>query len=265
MEFDKIIVLKQILKILSTLSHCMSKKEINQNTNYDSELLNSIGSNFIFDENPICRLKNTTNNFKKENNGGEIDKEKELTKLKEQINSIEDCSLKNNSEKIVLGDGNINSPIMLIGEAPGIEEDKTGLTFTGEVGDLLKKMLIAINIKRENIYSTYAVNFRPPEDRKPTSAEIKRYSQFLQKHISIIKPKIIILMGSTAMESLTGLNSKISIERGKWKEVIVKNISYNVIITFNPSYLLRIPENKKHSWEDLKKIKQQIVDLKLNI
>ena len=154
---------------------------------------------------------------------------------------------------------------MLIGEAPGIEEDKTGLTFTGEVGDLLKKMLIAINIKRENIYSTYAVNFRPPEDRKPTSAEIKRYSQFLQKHISIIKPKIIILMGSTAMESLTGLNSKISMERGNWKEVIVKNISYNVIITFNPSYLLRIPENKKHSWEDLKKIKQQIVDLKLNI
>ena len=182
-----------------------------------------------------------------------------------QINSIEDCNLKNNSNKIVLGDGNINSPIMLIGEAPGLAEDSTGLTFADEVGDLLKKMLISINIKKENIYSTYAVNFRPPEDRKPTSAEIKRYSQFLQKHISIIKPKIIILMGSTAMESLTGLNSNISIERGKWKEVIVKNTNYNVIITFNPSYLLRVPENKKHSWEDLKKIKQKIIDLKLII
>ena len=98
-----------------------------------------------------------------------------------------------------------------------------GLTFLGDVGDLLRKMLMAINIKKENIYSTYAVNFRPPEDRKPTSTEIKRYSQFLQKQISIIKPKIIILMGSSAMESLTGLNSKISTERGKWKEVIVKN------------------------------------------
>ena len=243
----------------------MSKKVINQNTNYNLKLLNSIGSNFIFDENPINRLKNTAKDQKKENDVDQIDKEKELNELKLQINSINDCSLKDNSKKIVLGDGNINSPIMLVGEAPGVEEDNLGLTFLDDVGDLLRKMLIAINIKKENIYSTYAVNFRPPEDRKPTSTEIKRYSHFLQKQISIIKPKIIILMGSSAMESLTGLNSKISTERGKWKEVIVKNTTYNVIITFNPSYLLRVPENKKHSWEDLKKIKQKIVDLKLDL
>ena len=242
----------------------MSKKVINQNTNYDLELLQSIDSHFIFDENPINRLMNNTKNIKGDSGFDKIDKEKELSELKLQINSINDCNLKDGSKKIVLGDGNLNSPIMLVGEAPGAEEDKTGQTFLGEVGDLLKKMLSAINIKKENIYTTYAVNFRPPEDRKPTSTEIKRYSQFLQKQISIINPKIIILMGSTAMESLTGLNSKISTERGKWKEIIIKNTSYNVIITFNPSYLLRVPENKKHSWEDLKKIKQKIVDLKLN-
>ena len=234
----------------------MSKKVINQNTNYDLELTNSIGSKFIFDENPINRLKNINAITKEES----IDKEKELTKLANEINSIEDCSLKNNAQQLVLGDGDINSSIMLIGEAPGIEEDKFGKTFMGEVGDLLKKMLNAINIKKGNIYSTYAINFRPPEDRKPTAAEIKRYSLYLQKHISIINPKIIILMGSTAMEALTGLNNKISIERGKWKEIIIKNTSYNVIITFSPSYLLRIPENKKYSWEDLKKIKQKITD-----
>jgi len=243
----------------------MSKKVINQNTNYDSELLNSIESNFIFDENPINRLKNIAKNLKKEADVNQIDKEKELNELKLQINSINDCSLKDNSKKIVLGDGNINSPIMLVGEAPGVEEDNVGLTFLGDDGDLLNKMLIAINIKKENIYSTYAVNFRPPEDRKPTATEIKRYSHFLQKQISIINPKIIILMGISAMESLTGLNSKISIERGKWKEVIVKNTTYNVIITFNPSYLLKVPENKKYSWADLKKIKQKIDDLKLSI
>ena len=243
----------------------MSKKVINQNTNYNLELLNSIGSNFIFQENPINRLKNTPHNLKNESNVENIDKEKELVLLKKQINLVKDCNLKANSTKVVLGDGNINSPIMLIGEAPGVEEDKTGLTFMSDTGGLLKKMLSAINIKKESIYSTYAVNFRPPEDRKPSSIEIKRYSQFLQRHISIIRPKIIILMGSTAMESLTGLNSNISIERGKWKEVIIQNTNYNVIITFNPSYLLRVPENKKHSWEDLKKIKQKIVDLKLNI
>ena len=243
----------------------MSKKVINQNTNYNSELLDSIGSNFIFDENPINRLSITPNVLEPDNIVEKIDKKKELTLLRELLNSVENCSLKNNSQKILLGDGNIDSPIMLIGEAPGIEEDKTGISFQGEVGSLLNKMLLAINIKKENIYSTYAVNFRPPEDRKPTSAEIKKYSIFLQKHISIIQPKIIILMGSTAMESLTGLNSKITIERGKWKEIIVKNTNYNVIITFNPSYLLRVPENKKYSWEDLKLIKQKITDLNLDI
>ena len=243
----------------------MSKKVINQKTNYEIEFLNSVGSNFIFDENPINRLKNTDTDLPKISSNLDIDKEKELTELKKQISLIEDCSLKNNSKKIVLGDGNINSSIMIIGEAPGVNEEKTGLTFMGEIGGLLKKMLIAINIKKENIYSTYAVNFRTPDDRKPTSTEIKRYSKFLQKHISIIRPKIIILMGSTAMESLTGLNSKISIERGKWKEVIVQNINYNVIITFNPSYLLRVPENKKYSWEDLKKIKQKIIALNLKV
>ena len=242
----------------------MSKKAINQNTNYDSELLNSIDFKFIFDENPINRLINNSNQ-KMDNSFDKIDKKEDLNELKLQLNSINDCNLKKNSKKIVLGDGNINSPIMLVGEAPGVEEDNAGQTFLGEVGNLLEKMLNAINIKKENIYTTYAVNFRPPEDRKPTPTEIKRYSYFLQNQISIIKPKIIILMGSTAMESLTGLNSKISTERGKWKEVIVKNTTYNVIITFNPSYLLRVPENKKHSWEDLKKIKQKIVDLKLNI
>ena len=243
----------------------MSKKVINQNTNYNSELLDSIGSNFIFNENPINRLSNTPNVLEPDNIVEKIDKKKELSLLRKLINSVENCSLKNNSQKIVLGDGNIDSPIMLVGEAPGIEEDKTGISFQAEVGSLLNKMLLAINIKKENIYSTYAVNFRPPENRKPTSIEIKKYSIFLQKHISIIQPKIIILMGSTAMESLTGLNSKITIERGKWKEVIVKNTNYNVIITFNPSYLLRVPENKKYSWEDLKLIKQKITNLNLDI
>ena len=101
-------------------------------------------------------------------------KKKELAQLKAEISSINDCNLKDNSKKIVLGDGNINSPIMLIGGSPGIEEDKMGLTFLGESGNLLKKMLMAIDIKKENIYSTYAINFRTPNDRKPTSTEIKK-------------------------------------------------------------------------------------------
>jgi uracil-DNA glycosylase family 4 len=162
-----------------------------------------------------------------------------------------------------MGDGNINGPIMIIGEAPGEEEEKTEKTFQGESGALLEKMLKAIDILKNDIYSTYAINFRPPEDRKPTTQEIKRYSIFLKEHISIIDPKIIILFGSTAMESVISSNERISNERGKWKEIILKNKTYPLMITFSPSYLIRFPENKKFSWEDLKKIRQKILDLKI--
>ena len=239
----------------------MTKKMLNQKDKFDEELINTIEPNFIFKDKPINRF----NIIDKNNDSNQADKAKLLLELKKQINSIENCNLKDNSQNLVLGDGNINSPIMLIGEAPGAEEDKSGTTFKGEVGELLNKMLLAIEIKRQNIYCSYAINFRPPEDRKPTSLEIKRYSVFLKKHISIINPKIVVLMGSSAMEAVTGINSKISSERGKWKEIILKNKTYPVMISFNPSYLIRFPENKKYSWEDLKKIKQKINEMKIII
>tara|TARA_B100001741_G_C16522009_1_gene585199 strand:- start:981 stop:1673 length:693 start_codon:yes stop_codon:yes gene_type:complete len=228
---------------------------------YKEELINSIEADFVFSKKPINRFKNNkTNIYKNISNKNEL-----LNQLKKLINSIENCKLKENAKNLILGDGNINSPILIVGEAPGLEEEKIGKTFKGEIGSLLEKMLFAINIKKKNIYSTYAVNYRPPEDRKPTSQEIKRYSVFLKEHISIIDPKIIILFGSTAMESITASNSKISKERGKWKEIILKNKTYPFMVTLNPSYLMRFPENKKYSWEDLKKIKQKIADLKIQI
>tara|TARA_Y100000992_G_scaffold270873_1_gene211460 strand:- start:914 stop:1600 length:687 start_codon:yes stop_codon:yes gene_type:complete len=225
------------------------------------KLTDIIETDFVFSESSINRFKvieNNIDNIKK-------DKTKLLSKLKEKINSIEDCKLKNNSKNLVMSDGNINSPIMIIGEAPGELEDTSGNTFQGDVGSLLKKMLLAIDLKIETVYLTYSINFRPPEDRKPTAQEIKRYSIFLKEHISIINPKIIILMGRSAMETIFGSNSKISSERGKWKETILKKKTYPVMVTFNPSYLIRFPENKKYSWEDLKKIRQKIQELNIKI
>ena len=239
----------------------MIKKVINQKGKLDEQLIDTIEPNFVFKNKPINRF----NIIESSNDTDQTNKAELLEKLKKQINSIENCNLKDNSQNLILGDGNINSSIMLIGEAPGAEEDKTHTTFNGEVGELLNKMLLAIEIKRQNIYCSYAVNFRPPEDRKPTSQEIKRYSVFLKEHISIINPKIIILMGSSAMEAVTGINSKISSERGKWKEVILRNKTYPLIISFSPSYLIRFPENKKYSWEDLKKIKNKITEMKIVI
>ena len=228
---------------------------------YKEELINSIEANFVFNKKPINRIENNGTNIDKNTRS----KSEELNKLKKLINSIQNCNLKKYSKNLILGDGNINSPIMIIGEAPGPEDEKNGKTFQGEVGLLLNKMLNAININKESIYSTYAINYRTPEDRKPTSKEIKKYSIFLKEHISIIDPKIIILFGGSAMESVTALSSKISNERGKWKEIILKNKTYPIMITFNPSYLIRFPENKKYSWEDLKKIKKKILDLNIEI
>jgi len=239
----------------------MTKKTLNQNGKYVQKLIDNIEPNFIFSNEAINRLQSRKDNISEINE----DKSDQLDKLRKKISSIENCNLKDNSKKLILGDGDFNSPLMLIGETPGELEDNTGNSFQGEIGSLLKKMLLAINIKKDKVYTTYSINFRPPEDRKPTSREIKRYSIFLKEHISIINPKIIILMGSTAMEAVTNLNNKISAERGKWKEVILKNKTFPIMITLSPSYLIRFPENKKYSWEDLKKIKQKIKDLEINI
>ena len=238
----------------------MTKKILNQNSKNIDELIKTIEPDYIFDDKPINRFdvsnENYTNNIQ-----NKLDK---LSALKEKIYSIENCRLKNNSKNLIMGDGDTNSPIMLIGEAPGKIEDESESTFEGEIGSLLNKMLLAINIRREDVYTTYSVNFRPPEDRKPTAQEIKRYSIFLKEHISIINPEIVILMGSTAMEAITNLN-KISNERGKWKEIILNNKTFPLIITFSPSYLIRFPENKRYSWEDLKKIRQKIQELNIKI
>ena len=232
----------------------MIKKQINQKDSLNIELLNSIGCDYVFNNSPINRLKNKINNSREQNEN----KQKKLIKLKEEINSIEDCKLKNNASKIVFADGNIQSSIMIVGEGPGQKEDELGKPFVGDAGNLLNKMLRAINIERKKVYITNVVNYRPPNNRKPEQSEINRYSKYLKEHISIIDPKILILMGSTAMEALFGINKRISKERGQWKEVIIKQKNYKTIVTFHPAYLLRKPDQKKFSWEDLKIIRKEI-------
>ena len=234
----------------------MIEKEKNQNDIIDQELLNSFGIDYIFNSKPINRFKNkpTIENINSR-----------LNNLKEKVKNIDNCDLKNNAKQIVFNDGSTNSPVMIVGEGPGQKEDELGKPFVGDAGQLLNKMLNAINIKRENIYITNVVNYRPPNNRKPEPSEINRYSEFLKEHISIIDPKILILMGSTAMEALFGSKVKISKERGVWKELIINNKTYLTMITFHPAYLLRQADQKKYSWADLKEIRKKIDTLKLKI
>ena len=226
----------------------MTLEDKNQNDIINSELINSYDIEYIFSDKPINRFKIKPMLE---------DKSKLLSDLKSEIKNIDNCELKSSATKLVFSDGDNQSQIMIIGEGPGQKEDEVGKPFVGDAGMLLNKMLKAINIERSKVYITNVVNYRPPNNRKPEPAEVSRYSNFLRKHISIIDPKILILMGSTAMESLFGSKIKITKERGNWKDIIINNKTYLCMITFHPAYLLRQPEQKKYSWADLKEIKKK--------
>ena len=226
------------------------------NSKNQNDILQSFELEFEYENKPIIRIRKPLE---------QLDKSVLLKKLEKEINEIKECELKKNSNNLVFSDGDFNSPVMIVGEGPGQREDELGKPFVGEAGILLNKMLNAINIDRNKIYITNVVNFRPPNNRKPEKSEINRYSYYLRKHISIINPKILILLGSTAMESLLGSNVKISKIRGIWKEIIINDKVYNSIVTFHPAYLLRQPDQKKYSWLDLKEIKKKIdlINIKL--
>jgi DNA polymerase len=228
----------------------------NQNDILNSILTNSYDIEYIFSDKPINRIKTKP---KLEN------KSKLLENLKDKISNIDNCKLKSHATQLVFSDGTSESQLMIVGEGPGQKEDELGKPFVGDAGMLLNKMLKAINIDRNKVYITNVVNYRPPNNRKPEPAEIIRYSNFLREHISIIDPKILILMGSSAMEALFGSKIRISKARGAWKGVIVNQKTYLTMITFHPAYLLRQPDQKKYSWSDLKEIRKKIDELDLKI
>ena len=215
-----------------------------------------INHNLIFNNKAI-------NRYKKDNFEISEDKSNNLELLKKSIIELKNCSLKREAKNMVFCDGNPKSKIMLVGEAPGANEDQEGLPFVGRAGMLLDKMLAAINLDRKKVYISNIVNYRPPENRKPTEEEIRRYLPFITKHIEIINPKILVLLGSTAMNALIGNNVVISKMRGKWIEKKFGSCKTSVIITFHPAFLMRQPAQKKMAWIDLKMIREK--KNKLNI
>ena len=218
-----------------------------------------INHNLIYENDAINRYKINDNLAIKGSRG------KELQKLKQTIESIKNCELNRNSTNIVFSSGNPYSKIMIIGEGPGANEDLEGVPFIGKTGELLDKMLLSINLDRENVYITNVVNYRPPENRNPTKEEIARYLPHLIKHIEIIDPKILILLGSSALNAVIGVEKKISEIRGKWINKKIGKCSTTVIISFHPAFLMRQPDQKAMSWIDLKMIKKKILDLKIKI
>jgi uracil-DNA glycosylase len=217
---------------------------------------NFINHNLIYNNKAI-------NRYKKDNFEISAGKADNLESLKKSISNIKNCSLKNEATNMVFSDGNPKSKIMLLGEAPGTNEDQEGLPFVGRAGTLLDKMLVSINLDRKNVYISNIINYRPPENRRPTDEEIKRYLPFVKKHIEIIAPKILVLLGSTAMKALIGNDAVISKVRGQWIEKKFGQSKTSVIVTFHPAFLMRQPTQKKLAWVDLKMIRDRKTRLKI--
>ena len=230
------------------------KKNLNQKLINLIQYYNLINGNLLLSDTPIKRntdIITSSLSF----SGSKIEK---LNKLKSSISLIKNCELKKSSTNLVFSDGNINAKVMIIGEGPGAQEDQAGIPFIGRAGKLLDKMLDSIQLNRKKVYITNVVNYRPPENRRPTEQEIARYLPYLASHIEIINPKIILLLGSTALNSIIGNDEVISEARGKWNKMKIGSANPWVIASFHPAFLMRQPQQKKMSWVDLKMIRDKI-------
>ena len=169
-------------------------------------------------------------------------------------------SLQKTAKNLVVYDGNLNAKVMLIGEAPGRDEDEQGIPFVGRAGQLLNKMLLAIKLRREDVYITNVVNWRPPDNRTPTDDEILEYLPFLQRQIDIVKPKFIFLLGGIAAKAILSTPLALGKLRGKWHEYKSLNLEESIltIASYHPAFLLRSPQYKKHSWEDLQMLQEKL-------
>jgi uracil-DNA glycosylase family 4 len=183
---------------------------------------------------------------------------KDLQELEKVVRDFEGCGLKKMATNTVFADGNPNSKIMIIGEAPGNHEDLQGIPFCGDSGKLLNSMFKAIGFNREDLYITNTLFWRPPGNRRPTPDELAMCEPFVQKHIALIKPKLIVLMGATAMVDVLKIEEPISKMRGKlfdYQNQYLENAIKSTVL-FHPSYLMRQSSKKRETWLDLLMIKE---------
>lgn len=176
-----------------------------------------------------------------------------LAELRAAVAGFEGCSLKDTATNLVFSDGNPAARIMLIGEAPGAEEDRAGLPFVGASGQLLDRMLASIGLNRTNVLITNILPWRPPGNRTPTETEIAICLPFVLRHIALVRPAVILLLGATAVRAITGNTQGIRRVRGQWQTLSVAGLDHPIpcLPTYHPAYLLRTPLAKREAWADL--------------
>lgn len=183
-----------------------------------------------------------------------------LEALKKSIDGFEAGALSDHAQNIVFSRANPKADIMVIGEAPGRQEDEQGKPFVGPAGQLLDKMFAAINHNEENLYITNVCNWRPPGDRAPSEDELAFCKPFILRHIELTAPKLIIIVGGVSLQALTG-KTGIMKARGQWQELEIGGSKIPAMPLYHPAFLLRRPELKKYAWRDLLTIKEKASQL----
>ncbi|WP_341760360.1 uracil-DNA glycosylase [Candidatus Endowatersipora endosymbiont of Watersipora subatra] len=181
-----------------------------------------------------------------------------LKDLQQRISDFTGCNLKSTALSTVFSDGTPGSRVMLIGEAPGREEDEQGLPFVGRSGQLLNKMLASINLQRTDVYLSNIVPWRPPGNRAPTPIEIEICRPFIERHIELAHPKFLVLLGGSSAKTLLKTSNGIMSLRGKWRSIEIAGRLIPAIPLLHPAYLLRQPSQKRLAWQDLLKIKKNL-------
>jgi DNA polymerase len=182
-----------------------------------------------------------------------------LEDLKQAMASFDGCNLKRTAKSLVFADGNPEARIMLIGEAPGKDEDMSGLPFVGRAGQLLDKQLAAIGLDRTTSYITNVIPWRPPGNRTPTPQETEICRPFIERHIELINPDVILMLGGSSAKTLLKTSDGIMKLRGKWSEIKTEKTSVKALPTLHPAYLLRQPLHKRLVWQDLLALKQHLI------
>lgn len=184
-----------------------------------------------------------------------------LAELREALESFEACPLKRTAATTVFGDGNPQARVMAIGEAPGAEEDRLGLPFVGASGKLLDRMLASIGLERaSNLYITNIINWRPPGNRKPSPEEVALLLPFIERHIELVDPEILILFGGAAASALLANSGSISQLRGRWQDYSSRGLPRPLpaLATYHPAFLLRTPAKKNEAWRDLLAVRKRL-------
>ena len=232
---------------------------MNQSNKKNLEFIVNSGVNYFLQDSPRNWFENEK---KSELSNPNINTGDKKMKIDDVIKDLKDhkSNLQKTAKNLVVYDGNLNAKVMLIGEAPGRDEDQQGIPFVGRAGQLLNKMLLAINLQREDVYITNVVNWRPSDNRTPNDEEILEFLPFLQRQIDIIKPKFIFLLGGVAAKAILSTPLALGKLRGKWHEYKSLNLDESIptIASYHPAFLLRSPQYKKHSWEDLQMLQEKL-------